>query len=339
MSLLDLKFKEDDFAGKDVVSLPDAPSAMGMSALELKTRFDMVPKILIAMGAFNNLVDELDTNGIEALHLELELTPIKDRITSLEIAEGPRAQAELDRITDELQRISNENTRISNENARISNENARVSTESSRAGAELLREQNEITRKSSEITRSNAEIVREQQEANRQSNENARQSKITDFEVWEDYKPEKTYKTLNKVVYQGSSFVCKETCMGIPPSDGQYWLLVASKGLDGDGAGDMLKMVYDMDDNGNVDLADDSLKLGGISASSYVTVDNISPLVNGKIDKAAIVNDLTTGGATNVLSAQQGVELSSAIGQLMNDWDFGLITSSPTSFDDFGSIV
>ena len=30
---------------------------------------------------------------------------------------------------------------------------------------------------------------------------------------------------------------------------------------------------------------------------------------------------------------------SSAIGQLMNDWDFGLITSSPTSFDDFGSIV
>ena len=52
-----------------------------------------------------------------------------------------------------------------------------------------------------------------------------------------------------------------------------------------------------------------------------------------------IINDLTTGGETNVLSAEQGVVLSSAIGQLMNDWDFGLITSSPTSFDDFGSIV
>ena len=31
--------------------------------------------------------------------------------------------------------------------------------------------------------------------------------------------------------------------------------------------------------------------------------------------------------------------INSAIGQIMNDWDFGLITSSPTSTDDFGSIV
>ena len=52
-----------------------------------------------------------------------------------------------------------------------------------------------------------------------------------------------------------------------------------------------------------------------------------------------IINDLTTGGETNVLSAEQGVKLNSAIGQIMNDWDFGLITSSPTSTDDFGSIV
>lgn len=59
----------------------------------------------------------------------------------------------------------------------------------------------------------------------------------------------------------------------------------------------------------------------------------------GKVGSVEIVNNLTTGGATNVLSAQQGVELSSAIGQIMNDWDFGLITSSPTSTDDFGSIT
>jgi hypothetical protein len=31
--------------------------------------------------------------------------------------------------------------------------------------------------------------------------------------------------------------------------------------------------------------------------------------------------------------------IDSQLAQLMNDWDFGLITSSPTSFDDFGSIV
>lgn len=41
--------------------------------------------------------------------------------------------------------------------------------------------------------------------------------------------------------------------------------------------------------------------------------------LDGKINKTAIVNNLTTGGATNVLSAQQGVELSSAIGQNASD--------------------
>lgn len=31
--------------------------------------------------------------------------------------------------------------------------------------------------------------------------------------------------------------------------------------------------------------------------------------------------------------------IDSQLAQLMNDWDFGLITSLPTSTDDFGSIV
>ena len=31
--------------------------------------------------------------------------------------------------------------------------------------------------------------------------------------------------------------------------------------------------------------------------------------------------------------------IDSQLAQIMNDWDFGLITSSPTSTDDFGSIV
>lgn len=31
-------------------------------------------------------------------------------------------------------------------------------------------------------------------------------------------------------------------------------------------------------------------------------------------------------------------EVNTQLAQIMNDWDFGLITSSPTSTDDFGSI-
>ena len=73
------------------------------------------------------------------------------------------------------------------------------------------------------------------------------------------------------------------------------------------------------------------------TVKSALLNDDGTPL--NPLTQTNIINDLTTGGETNVLSAQQGVELSSAIGQIMNDWDFGLITSSPTSTDDFGSIV
>ena len=59
---------------------------------------------------------------------------------------------------------------------------------------------------------------------------------------------------------------------------------------------------------------------------------------------AEIVNDFS-GGVDKVASAElvktlntNQQETNSQLAQIMNDWDFGLITSSPTSTDDFGSI-
>ena len=59
---------------------------------------------------------------------------------------------------------------------------------------------------------------------------------------------------------------------------------------------------------------------------------------------AEIVNDFS-GGVDKVASAElvktlntNQVTTNSQLAQIMNDWDFGLITSSPTSTDDFGSI-
>ena len=59
---------------------------------------------------------------------------------------------------------------------------------------------------------------------------------------------------------------------------------------------------------------------------------------------AEIVNDFS-GGVDKVASAELAktlntnqVTTNSQLAQIMNDWDFGLITSSPTSTDDFGSI-
>lgn len=59
MSLKDLKFTTADFYDKGVSSLPDRPSEAGITAAELKARFDQIPKVMLALGGFNDMVDEL----------------------------------------------------------------------------------------------------------------------------------------------------------------------------------------------------------------------------------------------------------------------------------------
>lgn len=65
MAIQDLKFKESDFVGKDVSSLPDQIEGQ---AEFVKARIDNVPKNMIALGKFNDLIDELgaNNNGVNA---------------------------------------------------------------------------------------------------------------------------------------------------------------------------------------------------------------------------------------------------------------------------------
>ena len=53
--------------------------------------------------------------------------------------------------------------------------------------------------------------------------------------------------------YIGSSYICKLASTGNLPTNTTYFDLFAQKGTDGAGAGDMLKSIYDTDNNGVVD--------------------------------------------------------------------------------------
>lgn len=59
MAIDSLKFKTSDFAGQDVASLPDRPGDSGITAAQLKNRFDNIPKMMIALGKLNELIDAL----------------------------------------------------------------------------------------------------------------------------------------------------------------------------------------------------------------------------------------------------------------------------------------
>lgn len=57
--LENLKFTAAGLTGQDISSLPDVPSEAGFTSEQLKARFDQIPKLLIALGAFNDLIDIL----------------------------------------------------------------------------------------------------------------------------------------------------------------------------------------------------------------------------------------------------------------------------------------
>lgn len=160
-------------------------------------------------------------------------------------AETGRADAEADRVSAEDTRIANEAARKSAENARASAETARADAETARAAAETKRGSAETARADAESTRQSNETARVSAEKSRADAETARQTAENARNVWEEYSADKAYVPGNKVSSNGSSYVCTKPTTGHAPTDTAYWLLIAKKGEDGNGAGDMLASVYD----------------------------------------------------------------------------------------------
>ena len=64
--------------------------------------------------------------------------------------------------------------------------------------------------------------------------------------IWEGaYSAGTTYAPNDAVSYNGSSYMCKLASTGNLPTNTTYWDLMAQKGNDGTGSGDMLKATYD----------------------------------------------------------------------------------------------
>jgi hypothetical protein len=89
-------------------------------------------------------------------------------------------------------------------------------------------------------------------------------------------------------------------------------------------AGDMLKSVYDTNNNGRPDTSDNSLQLGGVAAASYATNTSVTNAINALVNSAP--------GALDTLN-----ELAIALG---NDPNFAsTITSSLATKLDANSTI
>ncbi|MEL4862183.1 hypothetical protein AAEU42_13120 [Pseudoflavonifractor phocaeensis] len=152
--------------------------------------------------------------------------------------EGRQVTAETDRAGAERLRIAAEEVRGSAETARAVAEEERDAAEEARVAAETGRGLEEAARKTAEEGRVTAEEGRRSAEAGREEAEEARN-------LWDDYDPARAYTPGNKTAFNGSSYLCTAATTGHPPTDRAYWRLIAAKGADGQGAGDMTAAVYD----------------------------------------------------------------------------------------------
>ena len=160
-------------------------------------------------------------------------------------AESKRAAAETVRQNAETGRTDAETKHVSAETARATAEGKRADAETARATAETKRVSAETARANAESTRQTNETARVSAEKSRAAAETARQTAEKARNVWEEYSAGKAYVLGNKVSFNGSSYVCTAATTGHAPTDTAYWLLIAKKGEDGKGAGDMLASVYD----------------------------------------------------------------------------------------------
>lgn len=272
-----------------IAKLDDEPNDVGgLTSAELKAKFDEAGNTIqkyINETLIPAVVADDATEAARAAAEQGRVTAEEGRVTAEQgrvEAENARAAAETDRKAFDTQAEADEAARVTAEKGRVSAETGRASAEQSRASAEEQRATNEGNRQTSEQGRVEAEQARVTAEETRQTNETARQRGYTamnqtvakvgtdmaQFKVWETYSASKSYVPLNKVTYNGSSYICISAVEGVAPPNETYWQLIAAKGTDGEGAGDMLQADYDADgavkDAGGIKAyADTKLPLAG----------------------------------------------------------------------------
>ena len=267
-----------------------------------------------------------------------------------ERAESTRQTAEQSRAGAETARANAEKARAGAETARVSAEQARATAESKRAAAETARQNAETGRTDAETKRVSAETARDNAESTRQTNETvrvsaeksraaaetARQTAEKARNVWEEYSAGKAYVPGNKVSFNGSSYVCTAASTGHAPTDTAHWLLIAQKGTDGKGAGDMLASVYDPKGKAqDVFQYADAKASAAQSAAATYTDDKIAaiptPDVSGQIE---------THNTSENAHADKFAAVNAAIGNLTpsackvtltaSGWDSSAKTQSAT---------
>lgn len=157
-----------------------------------------------------------------------------------------------------------------------------------------------------------------------------------------EYSASKQYHFLSLVSFQGSAYVAKQDVIGILPTNSSYWMIHGRAGNDGQDAYQPFKGWYASADDLSASVpsprvGDYAYVMGVVSTDPVLvhecttagswdaTTKEFNPANNQEfasgqaLNTVRIVNDLTSGGTANVLSAEQGKQLKSMLNYAIDE--------------------
>lgn len=298
--------------------------------------------------------EQATTNAYNAVqNVGQAIDDITSTNQSIQEAEALRVIAENEREANEDERQTNTTNAINQANT--ARNQADSAAQYAQTQGNFAKEQGELASQINDDIEA-AEQIRQTQEQERQTNtanaiadaETATQNAqhlVDEYVHKGDYSPTAQYVKNNEVRYQGSTWRCMEDCIGITPSEGANWTLVAERGVDGTGAVSSVNQ-KSPDPNGNVDLTAEDV--GAIPSNEKGEPNGVARLnAEGKVIDAE--GNEVEGKVTSV-NEQTGdviIDVPTKTSQLENDSDFATTDEIPdvsnlankTEFDDLQNEV
>ena len=155
-----------------------------------------------------------------------------------------------------------ENAKTAAETAKADAESAKSAAAASATSANTSKEAAQSANAAAENAKTAAETAKEDAETAAEEAQNAASA----MQECAPYSSTKSYVVANMVTNNGSTYRCIKPCTGIAPPNSTYWLVIAQKGADGLGSGDMLKDTYDPNGKAQDVFSYADIKAGNVQA-------------------------------------------------------------------------
>ena len=250
-------------------------------------------------------------------------------------AEAAATEAQTSKIAAESAKTAAQTAKQAAETAEANAEAAATEAESSKTAAESAKTAAQTAKQAAETAENNAaasatsaqtskiaaesanataQAAKEDAESAKSAAETAAteaQNAASAMQECAPYSSTKSYVVGNMVTSGGSTYRCISPCTGIAPPDSTYWLLIAQKGADGSGSGDMSKATYDPNNKAQDVFSYADTKAGTVQTNLNTHAGNTNIHVtaeektawNGKANPEDIPTQLSelTGDATHRL--------------------------------------